>query len=901
MNNGLTVYRASAGAGKTFTLAVEYISLLVVDPGAYRTILAVTFTNKATAEMKERILQQLYGLAYGLPSADSYLKKIKENTDLDDKTIRVRSGYALSNILHDYSHFKVETIDSFFQTILKNLARELDLTPNLKVDLDQNTVRDRAVDMLLEHLTSGSQTLGWIIEFIENNMDENKSWNITGELKRFASNVFDESYIERGKELRNKMKANPALINEYRFALQRIIEDYHKELNDYADRFFKQCDEIGLSVSDFSYAKSGVWGYFARFKNDIYCSAENGDRSVVNSYVLKAMEEPAKMFSAANLKKNPELSSIAENVLSPILTEAETIRREDEKKYVTALLSMKDLFSLRLLNLIDENIHQINTEENRFLLSETPSLLQSVVQQDDASFVFEKMGVMLQHIMIDEFQDTSKLQWNNFYNLLMECLSQGKSSLIVGDEKQSIYRWRNGDWRILQNIKNNIKHYKVDEQSLDSNFRSEKHIVEFNKQIFVALGKILNDKFEDEFNERSVELSTAYSEDNVEQNVTKSGDKGYVSLNFMVEEDKKWTDDDNPMLADLVEKVRELLAGGVDMNDITILIRKNKYIPVIAKYFADNMTDMNIPIVSDEAFELRSSVAVQIIISALQNIANPADTVSLVYLISNYQKHVYNNTTIQYDQFCGRDSVDESLLPPEYIEQRTKMSMMPLYELIETIYSMFNLKSIENQDGYILAFFDKVREFLMDGISDITSFIQFWNDKMCTSTVSAGSVNGIRIMSIHKSKGLQFHTVLMPYCDWNIISNGLMANLLWCDTNDKPFDALPLVPIKYSKKMVNSSYKDAYKEETLLEYVDALNELYVAFTRPKCNLFVWGKRTKGNTVSTILADYINMVNGSASDKKELENVHLEIGEVVPSEKKKTSDKPKEHNPLTPEV
>ncbi|SDG07121.1 ATP-dependent exoDNAse (exonuclease V) beta subunit (contains helicase and exonuclease domains) [Bacteroidales bacterium KHT7] len=886
MENGLTVYRASAGAGKTFTLAVEYISLLIEDPGAYRSILAVTFTNKATAEMKDRILQQLYGVGHSLASSESYFRKLKEKTGLDDEVIRRNARFALANILHDYSHFRVETIDSFFQSVLKNLARELDLSPNLKVDLGQDEVRDRAVDQLLERLTPTSMELKWIIEFIEKNMDENRNWNITKQLKSFASNIFDEDYIERGAELRRMMAENPKLINEYREALQNMKRAYSKALNECADRFFALAESYGLTVDNFSRKSSGVAGYFQKIKRDCFVD-------ICNSYVQKALEEPATMFAKTEIKKNPGLQSLAENEFGPLLAETETRRIEGEKDYQTALLSEEKLFSLRLLNKVDDYVHQINTDENRFLLSETPNLLRSVVQQDDASFVFEKMGAMLQHIMIDEFQDTSRMQWTNFYNLLMECLAQGKNSLIVGDEKQSIYRWRNGDWRILQNLNREIKYYGVNQRSLSENYRSSGRIVDFNNNLFVALAKLLNADFKEEFGEESEQLAQAYSPENVTQKITKKTDEGFVSLNFLCKTDENSSE--SRMLADMKSKVEELTAKGVNLSDITILVRKNKYVPTIAKYFAENMPD--VPIVSDEAFQLQASVAVGIIVNALQGIAKPDDNLSLAFLAYNYQKHVRKNE-MPFEAFCRHGVVDMQYLPKDYADGRDTLAMMPLYELVENLYQVFELEKIDEQEGYILSFLDKVRDYLQDSSSDITLFLEYWNEKLCTSAVPSGKINGIRIMSIHKSKGLQFHTVLIPYCEWEMITSGTRAKLLWCSTDDEPFGRLPLVPVSYSKSMKNSSYTESYKQETLLEYVDALNELYVAFTRPKCNLIVWGNReAKGENVASLLIRHLNPE--ASEEKKEKEDVFFTIGSIVLSPAEKQGGE-EDENPLSPQ-
>ena len=435
----LLVYKASAGSGKTFTLAVEYIKLLILNPRAYRQILAVTFTNKATAEMKERILSQLYGIWTEDPDSDAYLKRIIEETGKQTDEIRKSAGIALSYMLHDYSRFRVETIDSFFQSVMRNLARELELSPNLNIELNNSEVLSDAVDSMIEKLAPTSPVLAWLLNYIDERIADDKRWNVSEEVKSFGRNIFDEGYIEKGEGLRQKLIENPEIIKNYRRELKEMETEALEQMKGFYDQFEGELDGHALTADDLKNGSRGIGSYFRKLNNGIL-----GD-DIRNTTVEKCLSDE-KNWAAKTSPRYEDILRLAADSLMPLLNEAEKFRSRNNKIVNSCRLSMQHLNKVQLLANIDEEVRQLNRENNRFLLSDTNALLHQLVKDGDSSFVFEKIGTNIRNVMIDEFQDTSRMQWGNFKLLLLEGLSQGADSLIVGDVKQSIYRWRNGEY-----------------------------------------------------------------------------------------------------------------------------------------------------------------------------------------------------------------------------------------------------------------------------------------------------------------------------------------------------------------------------------------------------------------------------------------------------------------------
>lgn len=836
----LLVYKASAGAGKTFTLAVEYIKLLIRNPRAYRNILAVTFTNKATTEMKERILSQLYGIWIKDQGSIPYLQKIKDDVKLSEEQICKSAGVALHNMIHDYSRFRVETIDSFFQSVMRNLARELELSANLNIELNNMEVLSDAVDSMIEKLDRKSPVLYWLLEYIEERIAGDKRWNVSGEIKNFGRNIFDEGYIEKGDGLRQKLQ-NKDCIKNYRKTLQAIEKEALEQMKGFAEQFFGLLDMNGVKVEDLKNGSRGIAGYFNKL------SAGKLDDSIRNATVEKCLECPDEWVKKTSAARNA-IIEMAERELIPLLKEAENYRSRNNKVVNSCQLSLRHVNNVRLLANIDEEVRKLNHENNRFLLSDTSALLHHLVHDGDSSFVFEKIGTTIRNVMIDEFQDTSRMQWNNFRLLLLEGLSQGADSLIVGDVKQSIYRWRSGDWGILNGLKTSIESFPVKVKTLTTNRRSAANIILFNNEVFTAACNVLNSIHKEEQGKECEELKEAYND--VCQEIYNEPGKGYVKATFLSDkEDATYTID---TLEQLAGEAQALVAKGVQLKDIAILVRKNRSIPLIADYFDKNTS---YKIVSDEAFRLDASLAVCMILDGLRYLSEPANRIAKAQLAAAYQNKVLCRQ-IDLNTLLLNDIDD--YLPRDFTEQVEALRLMPLYELMEKLFGLFQMSRIGQQDAYLCAFFDAVTEYMQSNSSELSAFITYWEEKLCSKTIPSGEVEGIRILSIHKSKGLEFHTVLLPFCDWKM-ENETHNHLVWCAPQHTPFSDLDIVPVNYSTAMQQSIYRDDFLNERLQLWVDNLNLLYVAFTRAKKNLIIWGKAGQKGTVSELLSQAIESI------------------------------------------
>ena len=835
----LTVYRASAGSGKTFTLALEYIKLLVENPQSFRQTLAVTFTNKATEEMKMRILSDLYGIAKGLKNSDTLLEKIKESSVFSEQQIRDRAWLSLQLLIHNYNYFRVETIDAFFQTVLRNLAKELDLSANLKIELNDAQVEQQAVDELIESLDETSLLLYWILDYIHENIEDDKSWNVISQIKNFGLNIFKDYYKKNQKELSQILEQKDFFKN-YSQKLRNIRSKAKAQLAEVADNFFDTIEANGYGVDDFSRKSSGPCGYFIKLKSGDFVD----DEKIFNKTAQEAAFIPERWVVKKLAKPGEPIYDFVCDTLMQMLNNAENIRIKQVKLYKSADLTLRHLSQLRLLGCIGDKVTELNNEVNRFMLSDTQTLLSSMIEDSDSPFIFEKIGTQLENIMIDEFQDTSTVQWENFKVLLKETMSREGKNLIVGDVKQSIYRWRSGDWRLLNDIDKQFSEGEVSECSLATNYRSSKNIVRFNNEFFKCASEIEYNELSEINGQEAEQMRKAYAD--VEQQIPENKDKeniGKVEIKLLP--DEEYTES---MLAQTLEKVKELKSLGVADKDIAILVRTNPLIRQIGDYFMQNMPEVQL--VSDEAFHLDASQAVNILVYAMKVLAMPDDEIALASLVKVYIKSIKGNTLKDNDIFqCSEYS--ESLLPEAFLKNKDALLGLPLMDLAEALFSIFDLNILDSQNAYICAFYDKLSEYMQDGIPDLRDFIVKWDDNIHNCSIQSSDENGIRLITIHKSKGLEFRFVIMPFCDWKLEKN----NVIWCQPNVSPYNELPVVPIDFSKKqMMGSIYEADYTHEHLQNMVDNLNLLYVALTRAEMGLYIYGKRDKNGTTRSAIIE-----------------------------------------------
>lgn len=853
MEQALTVYKASAGSGKTFTLASEYITLVVKNPQDYRSILAVTFTNKATQEMKTRILSQLYGIAHSLPDSEAYYEQVRMKTGFSEQTIRENAAKALSLLTHHYNEFRVQTIDAFFQSVLRNLARELNLTANLRVDLNDEQVEAQAVDELINSLEEGEEVLNWIRDYIDKNIEDDKGWNVISQIKDFGKNIFKDFYKDHKTELDNRF-SDESFFNDFITDLRERRTRILNRLNEHAKQMYKKIRDANLDNPNlFNRGANGLLSHIIKLTKGT--PSNDPTPQYVQSCIDSADKWPASKCPA---KERAAIIELASASLCSDLKILNDYRIKDWREYQSCNLTLKHLSQLRLLHAISEAVDEINKDTNRFMLSNTQSLLCTLMKDSDTPFVFEKMGAYLKHIMIDEFQDTSTIQWNNFRKLLDNCMAQVDShNLIVGDVKQSIYRWRQGDWKLLNNIEHEFTKEQIKIEPLDTNYRSEENIIRFNNAFFKQAVLQTVKELESEGIQGATELVEAYKE--IEQKPRKDNGKGCVRIKLFRYDSKNASDYKQKILNELIENIRQLLDQGYKQKDIAILARSKTVIPDIVDSFQN--IDTNVSLVSDEAFRLDASLAVNVIIEALRLLTHPHDKLTESKLVKLYQQQVIKTGKDINDLFVGENSTElKSFLPSGYIDKFESLSRLSLIDLVDEIYSLFSLDSLEGQSAYVCTFYDTLNEYLCDHPADIDDFIEEWEDTLSNNTIQSDEVDGIRLITIHKSKGLEYDNVLIPFCDWELEkTNGIT---IWCsgDDKEKPYGELPLIPVDYSSKMLGTVFEDDYKEEHLQNTVDNMNLLYVAFTRAGKNLFITGKkykeRTSGKSERSHIIQYI---------------------------------------------
>lgn len=900
----LTIYKASAGSGKTFTLAIEYINLLIANPHNFKYILAVTFTNKATQEMKQRILSQLYGIANGFPDSDTYFRKVSElQPSLNEQEIRKHAADALQLIVHHYNMFRVETIDSFFQRILRNLSRELGLTANIQVSLNDIEVEGQAVDNIIDNISrEDDPLLNWIMDFVRERLAEDKNWNVITQIKEFGKNIFKDFYRNHQQELHAIMN-DPAFFKAYTLKLRSRKNDAIMAMAKYADTFKSITENNQLTDKHFYQGKRGVPGYFEKLNNGDFIGENT---PIPNKYVEQAIDNAEALVKKDDI--NTTESQIIIREVGPLLCKAEERRKEAAMTVNSVELALKHINELRLLGRIEEEVQNINDENGLYPLSNTQKLLNSLIDEQDAPFIYEKIGGQLRYIMIDEFQDTSAMQWSNFKVLLDDCIAHQDGSLIVGDVKQSIYRWRDGDWHLLNSL-NDRTYSKIQVKHLNTNYRSQRNIVHFNNLFFSSAAQLLSEQVISELNDSRIsqeildganEIKSAY-EDVVQLIPDDKQASGQVKITLIPKDDYE-----NKMVESVKDTLEYLLSNNIETNKIAILVRKNKHIKLLASYFQQNPVMVNgeqtmINMISDEAFRLDSSLAVNVIITAMYVLTHPDDKLALASLVKLSRSIIPDNNDIDdANLLAGKDKQQlKLLLPNELVEAWDDLLSTPLINLTERLFSIFKLEQLNNQSAYVCALFDQMTDFLQKHVAGIDDFLKEWNENLCGKSIHSDAVNGVRMLTIHKSKGLEFDNVIIPFCDWDLEDK---RNILWMQTECAPYNELPVIPVSLlAKKLRTSIFKHHYQKEYINNMVDNLNMMYVAFTRAGRNLFIIGKASNSGFPSKLLRNVIDggfLDNGgnnttfqkSLGDCKLIEEengtIQFEYGNLCPSDMKK---------------
>ena len=862
----VTVCRASAGTGKTYTLAAYYVGLLLSGED-YKSILAITFTNKATAEMSERILTYLYALSQGQEKA--FLERARQfmirNHGASDEQLAQLAGECFRKMLSDFDNMQIQTIDSFLQTLLSGLAGLLHQSAGQNTELDVKQVISRAVDELMR--TASDETNSVMEKFILSRLAEESKWNIRNDLCALAKELYNESVQVLDGE--DKILFNANAIGKRRERLLQAWKD-----NPYVPQIRELLSKLETYSIDESYGKEpkNALESLIKYTHD---SLERPNKTS-DEYVFRGLTD-GYLEKAKSVDK---WKDVPEPVLDLAIRLTE-ISRECRRLYFSIHLSVELSHEMQLMSALQEMIMRQLYETNSALLSRTASILCDALRQGDADFILEKAGIRYHHILMDEFQDTSQLQWSVIRQLIMDILAgEGNTLLIVGDIKQSIYRWRNGDWHIMAGLGDEkisgFGYERINEKftSLTKNFRSSEQVVRFNLSLFQFImsnysklsknadlieQKLVEEIYGEGFEDKK--LADFYQADK------KPG--GFVRFKAVPQKDDKGekVNTVDEILTDMFNQMESLLKQGASPSDMMIVIRKGGQAELITKAHAA-LDPLQYPalskasIVSAKSFLLESAESVLLLIDGLR-VATQDDDVAANHIIFSTRKP---------------ESIGQ-------IKEKIKVNT-PLYEavceLIKILLTDEDGQYKDQETAYVNCLLDKTREYIRSNGSNIEKFLTYWDEILSEKSIPVSSLNAIQILTIHKSKGLQSQTLFVPFCDWKT-DESKSSQKIWCPIAEELHEGDDYVPIYNVSPMTDTSYRKAYELEHLNARIDSINMLYVALTRAEDNLFIYTEYTpstkKGTHVGYYLKDFV-------------ETTEYSIGTpVIKNAQKAESDKP----------
>ncbi len=831
----LLKYSASAGSGKTHALTAFYLSQVLHDPGAYRRILAVTFTNSAAAEMKERILRRLNTLGLENEKGDrerkeftAWLNKFFPDMwpDLEAAVITVRKNapLALNNILQDYSRFSVGTIDSFFQRVIRAFAREIDIPAGYEIELEHQAVLSDAVDSLLAEVANDRKLLEWISSYVASRLDDSKGWDIRREIMEVAVQVFREDFRQLSSDDR-KMIGDYAVMADYASKVFSVRRGFESDLKNLATEGVKIYTECGLTPDDFlSKSRGGVGKSLARYAQ--------GDTRRPNSIWIKATEEGKFCPGTAKPDVVSAFSEASRRGLDDVVKKISDLFDRRYSLYVSALAQVRTIHVIGILGAISERVREQAHEQNIFLLSDSGELISKLIADDDTPFIYEKIGAAYDHYIIDEFQDTSRIQWNNFRPLIAETLSRGRDNLVVGDVKQSIYRWRNSDWRIIHSEAAHAFGDAVQTVHLSTNYRSRKNIIRFNNALFSP--ESIPASCDERLAYDGLRISDVYSGSEQEGTPGKPG--GFVGVTlYRKSDDEGWKE---RVLRDLPGVVERLQDHGYRADDILFLCRTNEegksIISRILEYSSlctpEHRMQYNYEITSGESLLLERNPAVTLMTASLRFLTDPASRINRSQIVRSYILATGGDERLIYSGDIA-DGGAESL-PDGWEQALESLRNSSLYSATEGMIRFFGLGRNRANTAYISSFQDVVLAWSGRHSSDISAFVQWWDEEGCKSTLSQSDrQEAMRVMTVHKAKGLQSRVVIVPFASWEFSRPGFSRPLLWVTNVPAPFAPMPVVLPELSGRLDDSLFSGEAKMERASDWLDGVNLLYVAFTR----------------------------------------------------------------------
>lgn len=764
MQPSVSLVKASAGSGKTYRLTQDYLDLLLSgDPQRYKHVLAVTFTNKATDEMKARVIEALYACSRN-----------------PEDPRAARAADCLSRILHDYSCFSVSTIDKFFQTVMRAFSRELGQYASYRVELDDKAVVRQVIDELLDSLSdpANEALLDWLRTYSFEQVGQGRSWQIDDSLSGMAEHFLDESFL---RKIRNR----PELVGD----LARV-KACSEKLDAMIRTFKDRCRSQAAAVQELA----GRHGYTL----DGFYRKGTGPMNVFSKWLGGKFDRPRSetIFEAFNAF--PDRDGMTRLV-------GEAVRTWTDLN--TAQVMRKHLHLLGIYSDVLRHLQDYLKRNNVVLLRQSADLLNQIIDQDDTPFVYEKIGNRFDHLLLDEAQDTSLLQWDNFKPLFRNSVAQGSASLVVGDIKQSIYRWRGSDWRLLNEyLYRDLGTEALRDETLAENWRSGAAVVAFNNRLFTQAGPQLAAMPD---TRRTGEAVDGIYRDCAQRVPPQhaADPEGYVRLSFLSGEAAEsagkasWKE---LALERMLADIDSLLAAGYTCKEITVLVRTNTHGAEVASFLIDH----GISVLTEDSLKIGASPCISRLMALLSRRVNPDDPVAQLLA----------------------ERLGAGLDVPE---------SGSLYETCERLFDDPALEHTEADLPFIYAFLDAVLAYQEKYGSSLQGFVNWWETAGCEKSICApDGQNAVRVMTLHKSKGLSLDAVIIPFADEDFAHPSNHLPVLWCEP-DGPFAELGLIPIKATQELLDTRFAADYEAETVLRHVDVVNNWYVACTRARSCLILY--------------------------------------------------------------
>ena len=816
-----SIYDASAGSGKTYALVKEYLKIILVSKknDAYRNILAITFTNKAVHEMKSRIVGNLLEFTKDNPNekATVLMEVLSGEIQISVSEIQTKSKQIIKHIIHNYAAFDISTIDKFTHKVIRAFAHDLNLPMTFEVTLDTENLLTEAVDAIIAQAGEDDVLTKLLIDFTMQKTDEDKSWDISREILETGRLLLNENNREEITHFQDKSITEFIEIKNKVAEACKVID---KENGELAKSLLALIDTKGIDIKSFSA------GHFPNHLNTISVEKFNPNNKTYHEF------DDIKINKAA--KDKLEIEAIIPELLSVL----ETIYTKFEKReFYNAFL--KNITPLSLLNTVSNELAKIQKEQNVLSIAEFNAIIYNEIQNQPAPFIYERLGERYQHFFIDEFQDTSEMQWQNLIPLIDNATSseiEGEKGtlMIVGDPKQSIYRWRGGkaeQFIELSKGKNPFNNPQLELFKLGTNYRSYSQVIDFNNKLFYYLST--------EFT--NLDYQDLYENHSRQEENSKKG--GYVNISFIPKLENSFEDEDaldkiEQYLQATLKTIEKVKNEGFEYQEIVILTRKRAQGTAVANYLIEN----NTPIISSETLMIQNSTDVQMIINVLRYLNNSSDIEAKASFLLYISNQVQSGMPVHDFIAKGKGKSIENEFEAWLSEFDISLSFQDirkksLYEAVEIIVSKF-LSPTLSGNSYVQYFIDIVLERDVRNQAGIADFLNYWNkNKDKFSIPSPEGKNAIRIMTIHKSKGLEFPVVIMPFADEDYARKP--KDKLWLDAEQETF-GLPKVLIDNSSSVENFGEDAAtvFQEKKQEELLDNINVLYVALTRAEEQLYV---------------------------------------------------------------